>query len=170
MIRQATAADVPAILEIFNDNILHSTAIYMYKEQTLDQRMQWFDSKQKNGEPLFVFDIDGEVAGYATYGAFRAYPAYQYTVEHSVYVHKNHYKKGIATKLMHVLIDHAKAQDVKTMVAGIDKENAASMIIHEKLGFTYSGTIRNAGYKFGRWLDLVFYQLDLKGPENPHEN
>lgn len=170
MIRQATAADVPAILEIFNDNILHSTAIYMYKEQTLDQRMQWFDSKHKNGEPLFVFDIDGEVAGYATYGAFRAYPAYQYTVEHSVYVHKNHYKKGIATKLMHVLIDHAKAQDVKTMVAGIDKENAASMIIHEKLGFTYSGTIRNAGYKFGRWLDLVFYQLDLKGPENPHEN
>lgn len=170
MIRQATAADVPAILEIFNDNILHSTAIYMYKEQTLDQRMQWFDSKQKNGEPLFVFDIDGEVAGYATYGAFRAYPAYQYTVEHSVYVHKNHYKKGIATKLMHVLIDHAKAQDVKTMVAGIDKENAASMIIHEKLGFTYSGTIRNAGYKFGRWLDLVFYQLDLKGPENPREN
>ncbi len=170
MIRQATAADVPTILEIFNDNILHSTAIYMYKEQTLEQRMQWFDSKQQNGEPLFVFEIDGEVAGYATYGAFRAYPAYQYTVEHSVYVHKNHYKKGIATKLMHVLIDHAKAHDVKTMVAGIDKENEASMIIHEKLGFTYSGTIRNAGYKFGRWLDLVFYQLDLQGPENPHEN
>lgn len=170
MIRQATAADVPTILEIFNDNILHSTAIYMYKEQTLEQRMQWFDSKQQNGEPLFVFEIDGEVAGYATYGAFRAYPAYQYTVEHSVYVHKNHYKKGIATKLMHVLIDHAKEHDVKTMVAGIDKENEASMIIHEKLGFTYSGTIRNAGYKFGRWLDLVFYQLDLQGPENPHEN
>lgn len=170
MIRQATAADVPTILEIFNDNILHSTAIYMYKEQTLDQRMQWFDGKQKNGEPLFVYDIGGEVAGYATYGAFRAYPAYQYTVEHSVYVHKNHYKKGIATKLMHALIDHAKVHEVKTMVAGIDKENEASMIIHEKLGFTYSGTIRNAGYKFGRWLDLVFYQLDLKGPENPHEN
>ena len=97
MIRQATAADVPTILEIFNDNILHSTAIYMYKEQTLEQRMQWFDGKLKNGEPLFVFEIDGDVAGYATYGAFRAYPAYQYTVEHSVYVHKNHYKKGIAT-------------------------------------------------------------------------
>lgn len=169
MIRQATAADVPTILEIFNDNILNSTAIYMYKEQTLEQRMQWFDGKQQNGEPLFVFEIDGEVAGYATYGAFRAYPAYQYTVEHSVYVHKNHYKKGIATKLMHAIIDHAKAQNVKTMVAGIDKENGASMIIHEKLGFTYSGTIRNAGYKFGRWLDLVFYQLDLDGPENPRE-
>ena len=167
MIRQATAADVPTILEIFNDNILHSTAIYMYKEQTLEQRMQWFEDKQQNGDPLLVFEIAGEVAGYATYGAFRAYPAYQYTVEHSVYVHKNHYKKGIATKLMHAIIAHAKAQDVKTMVAGIDKENVASIIIHEKLGFTYSGTIRNAGYKFGRWLDLVFYQLDLDGPKNP---
>lgn len=114
--------------------------------------------------------MDGEVAGYATYGSFRAYPAYQYTVEHSVYVHKNHYKKGIATKLMHVLINHATVHEVKTMVAGIDKENEASIVIHEKLGFTYSGTIRNAYYKFNRWLDLVFYQLDLQGPENPREN
>lgn len=170
MIRSATKEDVPTILEIFNDNILHSTAIYMYREQTFEQRLEWFEQKQAKGEPLFVFEVDGEVAGYATYGSFRAYPAYQYTVEHSVYVHKNHYKKGIATKLMHVLINHATEHEVKTMVAGIDKENEASIVIHEKLGFTYSGTIRNAGYKFNRWLDLVFYQLDLQGPENPREN
>ena len=169
MIRQATKEDVPEILAIFNDNILNSTAIYMYKEQTLEDRLRWFEQKQISGEPLLVFDSNGEVAGYATYGSFRAYPAYQYTVEHSVYVHKNHYKKGIASKLMHSLIEEAKANDVKTMVGCIDKENTASIKIHEKLGFTYSGTIRNAGYKFGQWLDLVFYQLDFEGPKNPQE-
>lgn len=169
MIRQATAADVEMILEIFNDNIVNSTAIYMYKEQTLEQRMAWFEAKKQAGEPLFVYEENGEVAGYATYGSFRPYPAFHYTVEHSVYVHKNHYKKGIASKLMYELIDYARTHDVKTMVACVDKENEASLYIHEKLGFTYSGTIRNAGYKFDRWLDLVFYQLDLEGPKNPLE-
>lgn len=170
MIRRATREDIPTILEIFNDNILHSTAIYMYKEQTLEDRLQWFEQKQASGQPLFVFDIEGEVAGYATYGSFRAYPAYQFTVEHSVYVHKDHYKKGIASKLMNAIIEEARAQGVKTMVGCIDKENIASIKIHEKFSFLYSGTIRNAGYKFGKWLDLVFYQLDLDGPKNPREN
>lgn len=164
MIRKATIADIPGILSIFNDNILNSTAIYMYEEQTLAQRMTWFEEKMQKEEPLFVYEEKGEVAGYATFGSFRAFPAYQYTVEHSVYVHKNHYKKGIATELMQILIEHASKRGVKTMVACIDCENKASIHIHERLGFTYSGTIRNAGYKFERWLDIVFYQLDLQGP------
>lgn len=170
MIRRATKEDIPTILEIFNDNILNSTAIYMYKEQTLEDRLQWFEEKQASDYPLFVFEEDGEVAGYATYGSFRAYPANRYTVEHSVYVHKNHYKKGIASKLMNAIIEEAKVKGVKTMVGCIDKENIASIKIHEKFGFLYSGTIRNAGYKFGKWLDLVFYQLDLDGPKIPQEN
>ena len=169
MIRHAKKEDIPSILEIFNDNISNSTAIYMYEQQTLEDRLHWFGQKELSGDPLFIFEIDGEVAGYATYGSFRMYPAYRYTVEHSVYVHKNHYKKGIASKLMNALIDEAKANDVKTLVGCIDKENIASIKIHGKLGFTYSGTIRNAGYKFGKWLDLMFYQLDLAGPKNPQE-
>lgn len=170
MIRPATKADMPMVLEIFNDNILNSTAIYMYEAQTLENRIQWFEQKKQSGEPLFIFEVDGEVAGYATYGSFRTYPAYQYTVEHSVYVHKNYYKRGIASKLMYALIEHAKIAEIKTIVGCIDKENEASIKIHEKLGFTYSGTIRNAGYKFGHWLDLMFYQLDLDGPKKPKEN
>lgn len=170
MIRTATAQDIQGILAIFNDNILTSTAIYMYEEQTLEQRLTWFEGKLTNGEPLFVYEEEGVVAGYATYGPFRAYPAYKYTVEHSVYVHKDYYKKGIATKLMHVLIDTANKNEVKTMVACIDAGNIGSIRAHEKLGFTYSGTIRNSGYKFGRWLDLAFYQLDLSGPSHPLES
>lgn len=164
MIRPAKKEDVSQILEIFNDNILNSTAIYMYEPQTLEQRMEWFLGKQERNEPLFVYEEDGIVAGYATYGQFRAYPAYLYTVEHSVYVHKDHHRKGIATKLMKELIQYAREHDVKTIVGGIDASNRASIISHEKLGFTYSGTIKNAGYKFNKWLDLAFYQLDLQGP------
>lgn len=164
MIRNAVREDIPAILEIFNDNILHSTAIYMYEPQKLEQRFAWFDAKKAAGEPLFVYEENGVVAGYATYGPFRAYPAYQYTVEHSVYVHKDHFRKGIGTKLMKHLIAHAEQAGVKTMVACIDAENEGSIATHKKLGFTYSGTIQNAGYKFERWLNLAFYQLDLKGP------
>lgn len=169
MIRLATAEDIPQVLDIFNDNIRNSTAIYMYEEQTLEQRLAWFEGKQATGEPLFVFEEGGVVMGYATYGAFRPHPAYKYTAEHSVYVHKDHHKKGIATKLMDKLLKVAQDAGVKTLVACIDAENAGSIYMHEKIGFTYSGTIRNAGYKFGRWLDLAMYQLDLEGPSEPVE-
>ncbi|MEO4055490.1 N-acetyltransferase family protein [Solibacillus sp. CAU 1738] len=166
MIREAIKEDIVSILEIFNENILTSTAIYMYEPQTLDYKLAWFEAKMAAGEPLFVYEEDGIVAGYATYGPFRTYPAYLYTIEHSVYVHKDHHRKGIGTKLMHALIDAANANRIKTMVACIDAENQGSIISHEKLGFVYSGTIRNAGYKFDRWLDLALYQLDLTGPKS----
>ena len=164
MIRQANIEDVQAMLDIFNKNILQSTAIYMYETQTLEQRQEWFKGKQERDEPVFVYEEQGEVIGYATYGPFRPYPANLYTVEHSVYVHENHYRKGVGEKLMHTVIEHAKNRGIKTMVGGIDATNIASIRAHEKLGFTYSGTIKNAGYKFDKWLDLAFYQLDLPGP------
>lgn len=161
MIRRAIKEDVAGMLEIFNDAILTTTAVYLYEPQTLEQRLAWFEAKQAANEPIFIYEENERVAGYATYGPYRAYPGYAYTVEHSVYVHKEHHRKGIATKLMHALIAEAKTQKLKTMIAVIDAENEASILSHEKLGFTYSGTIRNAGYKFERWLDVSFYQLDL---------
>ncbi len=164
MIREATTKDVQAMLDIFNANILHSTAIYMYEPQSLEQRQEWFESKQARSEPIFVYEERGDVVGYATYGAFRPYPANLYTVEHSVYVHEDYHRKGIGEKLMHKLIEHATNRGIKTMVGSIDATNIPSIRAHEKLGFTYSGTIKNAGYKFGNWLDLAFYQLDLPGP------
>lgn len=164
MIRQATIEDVPEMLHIFNGNILNSTAIYMYEPQTLEQRQEWFWGKQERTEPIFVYEEQGNVVGYATYGAFRPYPANLYTVEHSVYVHDHHHRKGIGEKLMHTLIEHARNRGIKTIVGSIDATNIASIRAHEKLGFIYSGTIKNAGYKFDKWLDLAFYQLNLPGP------
>jgi len=156
--------DIPEVLEIYNDIILTSKAVYRYEIQSLDEKVKCFREQQALGNPLLVFDDNGMVAGFATYSQFRPYPGYKYTMEHSVYVHKDHYQKGIATNLMLQLIEMAKEQGVKTLVAGIDGENIGSIKAHEKLGFEYAGTIKNAGYKFEQWLDLVFYQLHLTGP------
>ncbi|MGE7944572.1 N-acetyltransferase family protein [Lysinibacillus xylanilyticus] len=165
MIRLMEEKDLPEVLAIYNDIILTSKAVYRYETQSLEEKKQWFKEQQASSNPLLIFDENGIVAGFATYSQFRPYPGYKHTMEHSVYVHKDHYQKGIATKLMHELIRIAEEQGVKTLVAGIDGENMSSIKAHEKLGFEYAGTIKNAGFKFGQWLDLVFYQLHLTEPK-----
>lgn len=169
MIRPATLNDLEEILAIYNDAIVNTTAVYSYDVQTLEDRKAWFEQKQEDGYPVIVFEVEGHVAGFATFGPFRAWPAYKYSIEHSVYVNTDYRKQGIGRKLLQAIIDLAKAGDYKTLVAGIDAANDKSIWLHEKLGFTHSGTVRNAGYKFERWLDLAFYQLDLDGPETPQE-
>lgn len=170
MIRQALEADLPEILDIFNDAILHTTAVYDYNIHSLDERTKWFEQKKRDGFPLFVYEKNGRIAGFATFGSFRAWPAYKYTIEHSVYVSKDFRNEGIAKKLMKAIIDTAVEREYMTIVAGIDATNEPSIKLHESLGFEYSGTIKKAGYKFGKWLDLVFYQLNLSGPKLPVES
>ncbi|MHB8766428.1 MAG: GNAT family N-acetyltransferase, partial [Deferrisomatales bacterium] len=105
--------------------------------------------------------------GFATYGVFRAWPAYKYSVEHSVYVHPSHRGRGLGRVLLAALVARARAQGVHVLVGGIDADNRASRALHEALGFSHAGTIRQAGFKFGRWLDLAFYQLVLDTPAHP---
>ncbi|MCP8970079.1 GNAT family N-acetyltransferase [Ectobacillus ponti] len=170
MIRQATETDLIEILDIYNDAILTTTAIYTYKPQTLESRQMWYKQKLEEGYPVLVCEQDGKVAGFATFGPFRPWPAYKYTIEHSVYVHKDYRKQRIATQLMQELIQIANEREYATLVAGIDAANEGSIKMHERMGFAYSGTIKKAGFKFGRWLDLAFYQLDLQGPATPLED
>lgn len=112
-------------------------------------------------EPIFIFEIDNKVAGFATYGQFRNWPAYLYSIEHSIYVNKDYRGRGVASHLLEHLIDDAKHRQYRTIVAGIDASNEASIKLHEKFNFKHAGTIENVGYKFERWLDLAFYQYDL---------
>lgn len=157
-----------AMLEIFNDAILNSTALYDYRPRTLASMDDWFAAKRRGGYPVLGYeDGQGRLLAFGSYGAFRAFPAYKYTVEHSIYVHREHRGQGLGIALMRELIAAARAQDVHVMVGGIDMGNAASIAMHEKLGFVHAGTIRQAGFKFGRWLDLGFYQLVLETPEHP---
>ena len=167
MIRPATEADLQAILDIYNDAVIYTTAVYTYTPHTLDMRRQWFNEHREAGLPIFVLEEDGVVAGFATYGNFRPWPAYKYCIEHSIYVHKGFRRRHIATRLMEKLLETANGAGYATMIAGIDADNAASIRMHERFGFTFAGKIVKAGYKFGRWLDLVFYQKLLDGPEQP---
>lgn len=167
MIRHAVENDLVKILEIYNDAILNTTAVYTYNVQTLEDRTLWFYNKNKDELPVLVFEENNIVIGFATFGSFRAWPAYKYTIEHSVYVHKGYRHHGIGSALIKEIIRIADERKFATLVAGIDAFNENSIKLHEKLGFEYSGTIKRAGYKFGKWLDLAFYQLNLSGPENP---
>lgn len=169
MIREASENDLKSILEIYNDAILNTTAIYAYKIQTLKEKKQWYEKKKQDGYPLLIFEENDKVVGFATFGPFREWPAYKYTIEHSIYVHKDYRKRGIATKLMKEIIKIANKREYATLVAGIDAANEGSIKMHEKMGFKYSGTVTKAGFKFGKWLDLAFYQLNLAGLKTPLE-
>lgn len=156
------------ILEIFNDAIANSTALYEYKPRTMETMKTWFTTKEVNRFPVVAaLDDSGEFLGFASYGSFRAFPANKYSVEHSVYVHKNHRGQGVGKFLMHEIIVRARAAHLHTLIGGIDAANTVSISLHEKLGFAHAGTIRHAAFKFGRWLDLAFYQLILDTPNDP---
>jgi L-amino acid N-acyltransferase YncA len=143
VIRYAQAGDLGAILDIYNDAILNTTSVYYYNPRTIEDRLYWYEKKVKDGFPVLVFEENNHIIGFATFGPFRTRPAYKYTVEHSVYVHKFHRGKGVATKLMIDLIKIASER-----------------------GYA---TIKGVGYKFGKWLDVTFYQYELRGPATPKE-
>jgi L-amino acid N-acyltransferase YncA len=161
ILRQATLADLDKILDIVNHSILHATANYSYDIQTIEVQTKWFEEKKAKNLPVIVADLDGEVVGFGSYGQFREKIGYQYTVEHSVYVVDNVIGKGIGKQLLTELIRLAKQQGYHVMIGAIDADNAGSIAFHEKFGFVATGTIREVGYKFGHWLDLVFMQLIL---------
>jgi len=157
-----------AILDIFNEAIVHSTALYDYVPRPIEAMDAWFAAKESAGFPVIgAVDDDGVLLGFASYGVFRERPAYKYSVEHSVYVHKDQRGKGIGIALMRALIAEARARGVHVLVGGIDVGNPSSIAMHERLGFVHAGTIREAGFKFGRWLDVGFWQLVLDTPSDP---
>ena len=160
-IRNAEHRDLPIILEIMNEAILNTTAIYDYKSRDEAYVEAWFAKKQADNMPVLVYEIDGNAVAYGTFGVFRAWEAYKFSVEHSIYVHVNHQGKGIGKKLLAALIEAAKEGGFHTMIAGIDASNQKSCDFHAQFGFVEAGRIKDAGYKFDRWLDLVFMQLIL---------
>ena len=167
MIRLANINDVEAIRGIFNHAIIHTTAVYSYKPYTSAMMLDWFNDKQSKNLPLLVFVVDEIVVAFATYGAFRLRPAYQFTAEHSVYVHHNFRKRGIAKQLMIRLIEIAKSNQIHSLIGGIDAENVGSADFHINLGFKEVALIKEVGYKFNRWLDLKFFQLILDTDNRP---
>jgi phosphinothricin acetyltransferase len=163
-----TLDHAPEILAIFNDAIVNSTALYDYKPRTMAIMETWFEAKHKGGLPVIgVASDQGELLGFASYGPFRPHPAYKYSVEHSVYVQKDQRGRGIGKTLLGGIIQRARQDDYHMMIGGIDSSNAVSIRLHQRFGFTHCASIKQAGFKFGRWLDLEFYQLLLSTPAHP---
>ena len=160
-IRDAVEADLPQILEIYNDVIQNTTAVYDYEPHTADMRKKWFNDRRQDGFPVIVATNDDEITGFGSFGFFRPWQAYRFTVEHSLYVKKERRGEGISKLILPKLIALAKSMGKRTMVAGIDAENMSSIKLHEQFGFVKSAHLKQVRFKFERWLDLVFYQLML---------
>lgn len=160
-VRPAIASDLPAMLDIYNDVILHTTAVYDYEPHSLEMRQAWFTSRKEQGLPVFVATEGDALLGMSSFGPFRQWAAYQHTVENSVYVAGTARGKGVGKLLVLPLIDAAKAMGKHTMVAGIDATNEASIALHRSLGFEEVAHFKQVGWKFERWLDLKFFQRML---------
>lgn len=162
------ARHAEAILAIFNEAIANSTALYDYQPRPLSSMEAWFATKDKGGFPVIgIEDEAGALLAFGSFGSFRAWPAYKYTAEHSVYVHRDHRGQGLGRQVMQALIAAARAHGLHALVGAIDAQNTGSRALHERLGFRHVGTLPQVGFKFGRWLDLAFYQLVLDTPVAP---
>ena len=159
--REATEADLEGLAAIYNEVIASSTAVFSYLPVSVDERRRWWQARTARGYPvLIVRDAQG-VAAFGSFGDFRAWPGYRFTVEHTLHVRADARGRGIGTQLLRALIARAGALGKHVMVAGVDADNAASIRLHERLGFTRAGRLCAVGYKFDRWLDLVFLQRAL---------
>ncbi len=159
IIRSMTEADLPEVLDIYNDVILTTTAVYSEQPHTLAMRITWFNERKAAGFPVIVAEHESKIVGFGTYGHFRAWPCYRFTVEHSVYVHKESRGLGISKLLLREIISLAKNAGMHALIAGIDSENNASLHLHHSFGFTQVAHFKEVGFKFDRWLDLIFLEL-----------
>lgn len=161
-IRDAADGDIDGILAIYNDAVANTTAIWNDTLVDAGNRRAWLAARRQQDYPVLVaVAADGSVAGYASFGDWRAFDGYRHTVEHSVYVRGDLRGGGIGKALMQALIGRAQALGKHVMVAGIEAGNTGSIALHLKLGFTQTGLMPEVGCKFGRWLDLAFLQLVL---------
>ena len=158
-IRTATEEDIPTLLEIYNDIIINTTAVWHEEPHTLTMRQEWFALKKEQGFPVFAAVENNTVIGFSTIGPFRPWFGYRYTVENSVYVATNSRGKGVAKLLMPPLIEAAKQLGLHAIVAGIEASNAASIRLHENFGFVEVAHFKEVGFKFNRWMDLKFLEL-----------
>lgn len=157
-VREAEVGDLDAILAIYNDAVVHTTATYDYEPRTSEAHRQWFEAKRAQHFPVLVGVERGSVCGFASYGPFRPWAAYLHTVENSIYVAPEHRGRRIGSAILGLLLDLARARGCHAMVAGIDATNAASLKLHANFGFEEVAHFREVGWKFERWLDVIFLE------------
>jgi len=161
-IREAIKEDLPELLDIYNEAIRTLTATFDLKEQTLEERRVWFE-QHNNHYPLITAEVDNQVVGYCSLSPYQPKAAYAYTAELSVYLSAKFQGRGIGTHLVKEILKRAKQLKFHSVIAIITSGNDGSVRLHERLGFTYMGHLKEAGLKFGEWQDIYFYQLMIAG-------
>ena len=154
----AAEHDLAGLVAIYNEVIATSTAVYSSTPVTVEDRRQWWRARVAAGFPVLVARDESGIAGFSTFGEFRTWPGYRFTVEHTVHVRADRRGSGVGTKLVEALFPRAAALGKHMMIAGVDAANTASIRFHERLGFAQAGCLREVGHKFDPWLDLVFLQ------------
>jgi phosphinothricin acetyltransferase len=160
-IREAVEADFEEIISIYNEVVLSSTATFNDRPATKQERMLWWKSRQEQGYPVLVAIVGQCVVGFASFGDFRPWPGYRFTVEGTVYIGSRCRREGIGTELLNALVAQARYLGKHVMMAGVDAENVPSLRFLEKFGFERVGHLHEVGYKFDRFLDLIFLQYWL---------
>ena len=166
-VRSAQLDDLQGMLEIFNDAIVNTTAVWRDAPEDLATRRRWVEARQARGFPVLVAAESDQVLGFGSYGDFRMFDGYRHTVEHSVYVRGNRRRAGLGRALLRALIEHARAHHMHAMIGGIEASNQASLALHAALGFREVARMPQVGCKFGRWLDLVLVQHLLDSRTTP---
>lgn len=156
-VREATEADQQAILEIYNDAVLRTTATFDLEPRTWEDQQRWF-REHRPPHAVLVAAVADRVAGWGSLSSFRPRPGYRHTAEDSIYVHQDFRRRGIGAALLERLIEAAYRGRFHTVMALIDGDNVVSVRLHERFGFRHAGTFREVGFKFGRWLDVVHLQ------------
>ena len=156
-LREAGDTDQQAILDIYNDAVLHSTATFDVEPRTWEGQQRWF---QEHCPPyaVFVATVGERVTGWGSLSPFRPRPGYRFTAEDSIYVHQDFRGRGIGAALLGLLIEAASRGRFRSVLALIDGDNAVSVRLHGRFGFRHVGTFHEVGFKFDRWLDVVHMQ------------
>lgn len=161
IIRDAEFRDVPAITAIFNDAIENSLTIWTETPLDCNNRMEWLRERQSKEFPVIVVEQKSNVLGFASYGPFRPYDGYRYTVELSIYLAEEARGKGLGKKLLATVIEHASRRNVHVVISAIEGSNKACIALHKSLGFLQTGFMPQVGFKKNKWLDLIFMQRML---------
>jgi L-amino acid N-acyltransferase len=165
-IRDAVEADLGEVRDIYNEVLTNSTSIYNDRPTTVGERSAWARARREQGYPVLVAENSGRVVGFATFADFRSWPGYRFTVEGTIHIHSSSRGQGIGTGLLRELVSRAKEIGKHVMIAGVDSENLASIRFLERFGFEQVGHLREVGYKFNRFLDLVFLQYWITAPSS----
>ena len=164
-LRPATESDLVAINDLYNHYVLHSTCTFQEEPEPLEGRRRWFDRHGDKHPVIVAVAADGQVVGWGSLSAFHERSAYRHTVENSIYVQHQFHRRGIGSLLLQALIFHTGELGHSVIIAGIDGEQFASVALHARFHFEKVGHLKGVGFKFGRWLDVIYMELKLDVPK-----